>query len=93
MRVSRVQDLADISPTPLPTPLGIHRLFVVPAYRGTGLARALLDVAAEHTVYGCAFDPKAGDVAFSQPTQSGRAVMEAWGGGAVRVFVDDERQL
>ncbi|GMK56659.1 hypothetical protein CspeluHIS016_0304990 [Cutaneotrichosporon spelunceum] len=78
-------------PTPLPTPLGIHRLFVVPAYRGCGLARAMLDAASAHTVYGCRFDPKAGQVAFSQPTDSGRAVMQAWGKGAVRVF--DEGQL
>jgi N-acetyltransferase len=78
-------------PTPLPTPLGIHRLFVVPAYRGCGLARAMLDAAAAHTVYGCRFDPTAGEVAFSQPTDSGRAVMQAWGKGGVRVF--DEGQL
>ncbi|CAK9783366.1 hypothetical protein CC85DRAFT_90012 [Cutaneotrichosporon oleaginosum] len=78
-------------PTPLPTPLGIHRLFVVPAYRRCGLARAMLDAAASHTVYGCRFDPTAGEVAFSQPTDSGRAVMQAWGKGAVRVF--DESQL
>jgi N-acetyltransferase len=53
----------------------------------------LLDIACKHTVYGCDFDPLKGDVAFSQPTESGRAVMEKWGKGQVRVFVDDERQL
>lgn len=84
---------ANFSPTRLPTPLGIHRLFTVPAYRGLGLARALLDTAARETVYGCEFDPAAGQVAFSQPTESGRQVMLAWGGDAVRVFVDDESQL
>lgn len=81
------------SPTPLPTGLGIHRLFTVPAYRGCGLATILLDAAAQHTVYGCTFGPAKGEVAFSQPTESGRAVMERWGQGAVRVFVDDESQL
>lgn len=37
-------------------------------------------------------DPTAGDVAFSQPTNSGKALMDAWGGGGVRVFVEDEQQ-
>lgn len=81
------------SPTRLPTPLGIHRLFTVPAFRGLGLARAMLDAAAAETVYGCVFDPARGEVAFSQPTDSGRMVMEKWGRGGVRVFVDDESQL
>ncbi len=81
------------SPTSLPTPLGIHRLFTIPFYRSLGIAQVLLDAAGEHTVYGCTFDPQEGEVAFSQPTESGRAVMEKWGGGGVRVFVDDESQL
>ncbi|WOO78984.1 N-acetyltransferase ESCO2 [Vanrija pseudolonga] len=80
-------------PQRLPTPLGIHRLFTVPAFRGHGLAQLLLDAAAANTVYGCTFDPRAGEVAFSQPTESGRKTMGKWGGGAVRVFVDDESQL
>jgi N-acetyltransferase len=62
-------------------------------YRSLGLAQALLNAARQQTVYGCTFDPAAGEVAFSQPTESGRAVMEKWGGGAVRVFVDDECQI
>jgi N-acetyltransferase len=37
-------------------------------------------------------DPAKGDVAFSQPTSSGKALMDAWGGGDVRVFVEDEQQ-
>ncbi|KAL7419611.1 hypothetical protein Q5752_005523 [Cryptotrichosporon argae] len=80
-------------PTPLPTPLGIHRLFTIPSYRSLGLAQALLDAAARHTVYGCRFDALAGDVAFSQPTESGRRAMERWARGKVRVFVDDESQI
>lgn len=51
----------------------------------------MLDAAASNTVYGCSFEPEAGEVAFSQPTDSGRAVMLAWGKGGVRVF--DEGQL
>lgn len=81
------------SPTPLPTPLGIHRLYTTPSYRSHSLSSRLLDAACEHTVYGCTFDPRRGEIAFSQPTESGRGVMERWGGGEVRVFVDDESQL
>jgi N-acetyltransferase len=81
------------SSTRLDTPLGIHRLFTIPTYRSLGLAQILLDAACAHTVYGCQFDPLHGQVAFSQPTSSGRAVMEKWGKGGVRVFVDDESQL
>ncbi|WVQ79064.1 hypothetical protein IAT38_001157 [Cryptococcus sp. DSM 104549] len=80
-------------PEHLPTPLGIHRLYTAPLYRSHGLSLHLLDAAREHTVYGCSFDPSKGEAAFSQPTESGRAVMQRWGGGQVRVFVDDESQL
>jgi N-acetyltransferase len=52
-----------------------------------------LDAACSNTIYGCTFDPAQGEVAFSQPTESGRKVMEKWGKGHVRVFADDERQL
>ncbi len=37
-------------------------------------------------------DPTQGHVAFSQPTSSGKAVMDRWGGGAVRVFIEDEQE-
>ncbi|ORX36301.1 hypothetical protein BD324DRAFT_651542 [Kockovaella imperatae] len=80
-------------PTLLPTPLGIHRLFTVPAYRNLSLSRTLLNAACEHTIYGMTIDPSKGHVAFSQPTDSGKKVMLKWGGGSIRVFVDDERQL
>jgi N-acetyltransferase len=33
-----------------------------------------------------------GDVAFSQPTQSGRKVMNTWGEGKVLVFNEDEQE-
>ncbi|ODO06180.1 hypothetical protein L198_01412 [Cryptococcus wingfieldii CBS 7118] len=80
-------------PTHLPTPLGIHRLYTIPSYRSHHLSTHLLNAACAHTVYGCELDPKKGQVAFSQPTESGRKMMERWGGGEVRVFVDDESQL
>ena len=77
---------------PLPTPLGIHRLFTIPLYRRLGIGEHLLDAAARHTVYACVFDPTQGEAAFSQPTESGRRAMERWGKGAVRVFADDDSQ-
>ncbi|WWC99164.1 hypothetical protein V866_006059 [Kwoniella sp. B9012] len=80
-------------PALLPTPLGIHRLYISPSYRSNNLSYHLLNASCSNTVYGCTFDPITGDVAFSQPTQSGRAVMERWGKGGIRVFVDDESQL
>ncbi|WVW79992.1 hypothetical protein I302_101965 [Kwoniella bestiolae CBS 10118] len=80
-------------PTPLPTPLGIHRLYISPSYRSKNLSEHLLNASCSNTIYGCNLDPTKGEVAFSQPTQSGRAVMEKWGKGGVRVFVDDESQL
>ncbi|CAA7268446.1 unnamed protein product [Cyclocybe aegerita] len=77
-------------PTPLPTPMGISRMFVYSAYRRLGIAQALLDTAAATFIHGCPLDPLKGQVAFSQPTGTGQAVMEKWGKGAVRVFEDDD---
>ncbi|KAF8321294.1 hypothetical protein DL93DRAFT_2045456, partial [Clavulina sp. PMI_390] len=74
------------SPTPLPTPLGIPRMFVSSSHRHKGIAQSLLDAAARTFIYGCPLDPKLGQVAFSQPTRAGRAVMEKWGKGGVRIY-------
>ncbi|KAJ7702301.1 hypothetical protein B0H17DRAFT_913019, partial [Mycena rosella] len=73
-------------PAPLPTPLGIPRLFVSSAHRRQGVASKLLSAAAETFVYGCALDPREGQVAFTQPTGDGSAVMHRWGGGGVRIY-------
>ena len=73
-------------PAPLPTSMAIPRLFVPTTYRRVGIARKLLDAAARTFIHGCKLDPHAGDVAFTQPTQSGRAVMENWGGAGVRIY-------
>ncbi|WWC87706.1 uncharacterized protein L201_002598 [Kwoniella dendrophila CBS 6074] len=80
-------------PTSLPTPLGIHRLYISPSYRSNSLSIHLLNASCSNTIYGCSFDPLKGEIAFSQPTQSGRAIMEKWGKGNIRVFADDESQL
>ncbi|KAJ9103092.1 hypothetical protein QFC21_002514 [Naganishia friedmannii] len=79
-------------PERLPCKIGIHRVFTVPKYRGLGISKILLDVACERTIYGYTCDPVKGEVAFSQPTSSGKALMDAWGGVHVRVFVEDEQQ-
>lgn len=57
-------------------------------YRRLGIANALLDAAAANFIHGCPLDPKKGEVAFSQPTAAGEAVMSSWGGGGVRVYED-----
>ncbi|EPQ58377.1 hypothetical protein GLOTRDRAFT_120134 [Gloeophyllum trabeum ATCC 11539] len=73
-------------PTPLPTPLGIPRLFVSTSHRRQGIATHLLAAAARTFIHGCPLDPVKGEVAFTQPTSGGRAVMESWGRGGVRVY-------
>ncbi|KAG6879678.1 hypothetical protein C0992_012976 [Termitomyces sp. T32_za158] len=73
-------------PKPLPTPLGISRLFVPAIQRRQGVARFLLSAAAETFVHGCRLDPRKGQVAFTQPTGDGKAVMIGWGGGGVRIY-------
>ncbi|KAF8184876.1 hypothetical protein K438DRAFT_1551536, partial [Mycena galopus ATCC 62051] len=73
-------------PAPLPTPLGIPRLFVSSTHRRQGVASKLLSAAAETFIYGCPLDPRKGEVAFTQPTGDGSAVMHRWGGGGVRIY-------
>jgi len=73
-------------PEPLPTPMGIPRLFVPCTYRRQGIASALLDAAAATFIRGCPIDPKLGQVAFTQPTGDGKAVMLKWGGGSMRIY-------
>jgi N-acetyltransferase len=73
-------------PIPLPTPLGIPRLFVPSSNRRQGIASHLLTAAAETFIHGCPLDVGKGQVAFTQPTGSGSAVMRAWGKGGVRIY-------
>ncbi|KAG6910005.1 hypothetical protein DXG01_014006 [Tephrocybe rancida] len=75
-------------PKPLPTPLGISRLFVPSSHRRQGVARHLLSAAAETFIHGCPLDPTKGQIAFTQPTGDGNAVMMGWGGGGVRIYED-----
>lgn len=73
-------------PNLLPTPLGIPRLFVPSTHRRQGIASRLLSAVAESFIHGCPLDPRRGQVAFSQPTGDGAAVMRAWGEGGVRIY-------
>lgn len=73
-------------PEGLPTPLGIPRLFVSSAHRRQGIASRLLSAAALTFIHGCPLDPLNGDIAFTQPTEGGSAVMQSWGGGGVRIY-------
>ena len=73
-------------PGQLPTPLGIPRLFVPSAHRRRGIASQLLSAAAATFIHGCPLDPTKGQVAFTQPTEGGCAVMEKWGKGFVRIY-------
>lgn len=74
------------NPEALPTPLGIPRLFVPSAHRRQGIASRLLSAAAATFIYGCRLDPVNGDVAFTQPTEGGHAIMQNWGRGGVRIY-------
>ncbi|KAF9265734.1 hypothetical protein L218DRAFT_859156 [Marasmius fiardii PR-910] len=77
-------------PTPLPTSLGIPRIFVPPTDRRKGIASKLLSAVTRTFVHGCELDPKQGHVAFSQTTGDGLALMREWGGGGVRVYDEDQ---
>ncbi|KAH7909260.1 hypothetical protein BJ138DRAFT_1173778 [Hygrophoropsis aurantiaca] len=73
-------------PAALPTPLGIPRLFVSSSHRRQGIASHLLTAAAATSIYGCPLNPLKGEVAFTQPTGAGSAVMSYWGKGRVRIY-------
>ena len=66
--------------------MGVSRVFVPSAHRRKGIAGHLLDAAAKTFVYGCPLSAQKGEVAFSQPTGLGRALMTTWGSGGVRIF-------
>lgn len=78
-----------VHPEPLPTPMGIPRLFVSSEHRRLGIASRLLSVAAATFILGCPLNPARGDVAFTQPTGAGKAVLEAWGKGGVRIYEEE----
>lgn len=78
-----------VHPAPLPTPLGIPRLFVSSSHRRLGIASQLLSIAASTFILGCPLDPSKGEVAFTQPTGAGKGVLERWGKGGVRIYEEE----
>ncbi|KZT68173.1 hypothetical protein DAEQUDRAFT_757738 [Daedalea quercina L-15889] len=79
-----------VHPAPLPTPMGIPRLFVSSVHRRMGIAAHLLTAAANSFILGCPLDPTKGEIAFTQPTGAGKAVLEAWGKGGVRIYEEEQ---
>jgi len=73
-------------PAPLPTPLGISRVFVAKTHRREGVATTILDTVVKTFVHGCTLSPEQGQVAFTQPTGEGSALMRRWGKGGVRIY-------
>ena len=80
------------SPELLPTPLGIPRMFVSSSFRRLGIASRLLTAAANNFIHGVTLNPVKGEVAFTQPTTSGKAVMEKWGKKGARIYRETENQ-
>ncbi|KAJ3811022.1 hypothetical protein F5876DRAFT_88568 [Lentinula aff. lateritia] len=76
-------------PELLPTALGISRIFVTSTQRRQGIASSLLSAAAQTAVHGCVLDPKDGQIAFSQTTGDGIALMRNWGQGGIRIYDED----
>lgn len=66
------------SPNPKPATIGISRIWVSKTARGQGIARKLLDAAAERFIY--RFRIPREQIAFSQPTNSGARLARAWFG-------------
>ena len=56
--------------------MGVERVWVVSSWRRRGVARALLDAARHSLLYGVPVERH--EVAFSQPTQDGRRLAQAY---------------
>ncbi|KAF3931868.1 hypothetical protein ABW19_dt0207126 [Dactylella cylindrospora] len=66
----------NISPTKRPALVGISRIWTNPKYRRSGVASRLVTTVAESFVYGMKLS--AGQIAFSQPTDSGACFALEW---------------
>ncbi|GAA5916432.1 ESCO family N-acetyltransferase [Sporobolomyces salmoneus] len=79
------------SSEPLPTLLGVHRIWTSTSSRRHGLASRLLDHMARRYLYACPIkqERRKEDVAFSQPTGKGKDLATRWTGTeAFKVFVE-----
>ncbi|EPY50262.1 sister chromatid cohesion protein/DNA polymerase eta Eso1 [Schizosaccharomyces cryophilus OY26] len=56
--------------------LGVSRIWVTPSRRKQGIARALLDCATSHFIYGYKISNK--EIAFTQPSESGKRFIISW---------------
>ncbi|KAI0724044.1 hypothetical protein C8T65DRAFT_628304 [Cerioporus squamosus] len=71
-----------VHPQPLPTPMGIPRLFVSSEHRRLGIASRLLSAAAETFILGCPLSP-------ARAHGCWQAVLESWGKGGVRIYEEE----
>ncbi|GAA5952489.1 hypothetical protein JCM21900_005326 [Sporobolomyces salmonicolor] len=91
LRFGEDQGAIFCSPTPLPTLLGVQRIWTSTSSRRHGLATLLLDQMASCYIYGfpISHERRSVDVAFSQPTGKGQELARRWTGTqAFKVFVD-----
>lgn len=63
---------------PTPAVVGVSRIWTSRAFRRKGIAVNLLDCVMNHFIYGMGIDKE--EIAFSQPTESGKQLAEDWYG-------------
>lgn len=70
------------SPTPVPAVVGVDRIWTEQAWRGHGIAEALLNTIAAESVYGAPIVElqRRDTIAFSQPTEAGARLFKRWTG-------------
>ncbi|GAA5971913.1 hypothetical protein JCM11641_001568 [Rhodosporidiobolus odoratus] len=91
LRFGEEQGAIFCSPTPLPTLLGIQRIWTSTSSRRSGLASLILNHVAARYVYGSPIplERRAIDFAFSQPTGKGQKLARAWTRSErFKVFID-----
>ncbi|KAG5518105.1 hypothetical protein PMAC_003291 [Pneumocystis sp. 'macacae'] len=66
--------------------MGVSRIWVCKTYRRKRIATKLLDIACDYFVYGIKI--KKHEVAFSQPSESGKLFIENWTGGKFSVYLE-----
>ncbi|KAG5438348.1 hypothetical protein PCANB_002836 [Pneumocystis canis] len=66
--------------------MGVSRIWVCKTYRREKIATRLLDVACNHFIYGITV--KKHEVAFSQPSESGKLFIESWAGKNFNVYME-----
>ncbi|CCJ29864.1 unnamed protein product [Pneumocystis jirovecii] len=66
--------------------MGVSRIWVCKTYRRKKIATKLLDTACDYFIYG--IKVKKHEVAFSQPSESGKLFIESWAGKRFSVYVE-----